>query len=445
MIFLTGVKSMSKLHIKISLALVVMLGIIFACTFVINGNKEFVVFIRDGGTGDGASFENPMGDFKEAVKKLSGTGGTIVVCGEYTSAELVNLSKQSGSSNGKKTITVTSVYNGVDYRIKNNAEFCIGNEKQSANIVLSGEFVFENITLSTNGSETARAVICGGNKVVFGDGIVCHRKGEAPYLSIVGISLTEEMNADSNITVKSGTYNYVCAGNRNAILNGDTQLTIEGGTFEGTVSATGLGEYDLSQKGSAKLLINGGTFLGNVGDMVSASDGFEMVIKGGTFKKEIVCASEDNKIDVYGGTFESMEKITIHSTESQENKTSSVSIYSFNGDIDRFLMLVNINNVEVNIAENIMTGSTGTESSSVSPIVSETIATTTDTNETTDFAVDSDVTDGTKNNKSQKNNDLSDADTIVIIVVLFVALSVSLLILVHRIMRRKNKSKDTNE
>ena len=89
--------------------------------FNVNGAQTNTVFLRDGGNGDGSAYENAVGDFKTAVTLIKNTGGTIVVCGKYTYTELINLSEKNGTSNGRKTITVTSVYGETDYRKTKNA------------------------------------------------------------------------------------------------------------------------------------------------------------------------------------------------------------------------------------------------------------------------------------------------------------------------------------
>ena len=287
------------------------------CVFA---ESENVVYLRDGGDGDGTTYEKALGDFKEAVRLLSKSGGKIVVCGKYTVNSLVNLSSRSGTSNGHNKITVTSVYKDKDYRAEESAAFCIGDEKISANIVLDGEFVFENINLVTNGSEYARAIICGGYDTVFGEGIVCKKMGNAPYISVIGVSTESEKIDDCKITIKSGTYNYICVGNRDKGYVGNTQLIIDGGEFEGEVSVNGISKTENIQEGNAFLVINGGLFKGNVGSSTVLTDDFSIAINGGTFRGNITAFGKINTIDINGGNLQSVGAINIVNYITEEEK-----------------------------------------------------------------------------------------------------------------------------
>ena len=51
---------------------------------VVCASNTNVVFLADGGSGDGSTVDSPVGDFKEAVKLLRQSGGTIVICKKYT-------------------------------------------------------------------------------------------------------------------------------------------------------------------------------------------------------------------------------------------------------------------------------------------------------------------------------------------------------------------------
>jgi len=128
--------------------------LMFISSFVVTGGvTEKTVYLRDGGNGDGSSYENAIGDFKSAVRLLADSGGRIVICGKYTFNKLIALSEQSGTANNNRTITVTSVDGEKDYRITDNAALCMGDDESSANMVLAGDFVFEKMNIITNGSE----------------------------------------------------------------------------------------------------------------------------------------------------------------------------------------------------------------------------------------------------------------------------------------------------
>lgn len=329
--------------------------------FLINTNAapSKAIYLKNGGSGDGSSFEQPIGDFKDAVRLLRASGGTIVVCGEYSFGELIALSEISGTANKNKTITVTSLYDGTDYRQTNGAFLCFGKGELSANIILAGNFVFENINIQTAGNSKARAIICGGNTVVFGEGIVCTKNGEAPHVSIVGGNIDEDFKSNYSITIKSGTYNYVCASNRNGIHDGNTLLTIEGGIFEGDVSATGLENENNVQSGDAELIIKNGTFLGKVGALSALDGDFTFDISGGIFKNDVVCLGKTDTVNVNGGDLQNIGKFRIEdlfskleSEEGSEEENEDlfvVNINVYNGDVKKLVDKIQGEDVNINI------------------------------------------------------------------------------------------------
>lgn len=287
---------------------------VFVVAFLIavlcSGAAERVVYICDGGIGDGSDSSRPTGSLKEAVRLLADSGGKIVICGKYTVDELVFLSERSGTSNGNRTITVTSVHEGRDYRKENGAMLCMGLSEGSSNIILAGSFKFEFLTIQTGGGDYGRSIICGGYDTVFGEGIECKKTAGAPYLSVVGVSYGETGDSDGKLTIVSGTYSSVYAGNRNGGLFGNTSLVIKGGTFEGDVSASGA-EGQPAQNGTAFMQITGGVFHGKVGALGKVSSAFEMVIDGGSFKKDIIANGRKNTLEISGGNMQNVGEIRI--------------------------------------------------------------------------------------------------------------------------------------
>ena len=375
-----------KNKIKYGTAIVLFWVVLVALSVLTSGAAVKKVYLKSGGSGDGSSYENALGDFKEAVRILVKNGGEIVICGKYTFTELINLSEKSGTSNCSNAITITSVDGENDYRNSDNAALCFGDGKTSANMILAGNFVFENLNIVTNGGKTPRAVICNGYDTVFGEGIVCEKKGDAPHLSVVGISIEDERTfSGGKLTVKSGTYYNVCAGNRNGNSVGDTVLTIDGGTFEGTVSAGGYNSIGFKQKGNASLVVNGGTFLGQVGCITDVSDTFIFTVNGGNFRKELCAYGKYNTLDINGGNMQNITVVNIADyieappettedgetveTDAADVKKSSVNINEYSGDVDK--LISKIKGVGVIINKNTMGGNDAeTTVSSVTDTVS---------------------------------------------------------------------------
>ncbi len=70
---------------KYSLIFLIVLAVTIAVfaipTFAATGN---VIYVKDGGTGNGASPDAPMGDLFAAIDALPADGGTVIVCGDLT-------------------------------------------------------------------------------------------------------------------------------------------------------------------------------------------------------------------------------------------------------------------------------------------------------------------------------------------------------------------------
>lgn len=456
-----------KNKIKCLSAIVLFLTVLSALAILSSGAAVKKVYLRNGGNGDGTSYENAIGDFKEAVRILAKNGGEIIICGKYTFTELINLSKINGTSNGTKVITVKSVDGENDYRQSDNAMLCFGDETTSANMILAGKFVFENLNIVTSGSNMPRAVVCNGYDTVFGEGIVCEKKGNAPFLSIVGISLEDDcVTSGGKITVKSGTYYNVCAGNRNGNSIGNTTLDIDGGTFEGIVSASGYNALGYKQEGNAVLVINGGTFLGQVGCITDVSNDFNFTINGGNFKKEISAYGKYNMLDINGGNLQNITAINIadfiedvpETTENGETvetkktgettaenvKKSTVNINEYSGNVDN--LIGKIKGIGVVINKNTMGGN---DAETTAALVSDTISPETvivspsgseknETNVTSLEITEHQETDNLFEDENQREYLLgSRRNTVLAISVIGVVIALSIIIFAYRTVYRK--------
>lgn len=444
--------------IKFVTAIILFFAVLVALSVLSSSATIKKVYIRNGGSGDGSSYENAIGDFKEAVRILAKNGGEIVVCGKYSFTELINLSKMNGTSNGSKLITVTSVDGDKDYRKTDNAMLCFGDETISANMILAGKFVFENLYIVTNGSKTPRAVICNGYDTVFGEGIVCEKKGDAPFLSIVGISFEDgRISSGGKITVKSGTYNNVCAGNRNGNSVGDTTLAIDGGTFEGIVSASGYNSIGVKQEGNAVLVVNGGNFLGQVGCITDVSGDFSFTINGGNFKKELCAYGKYNMLDINGGNLQNIIAVNIadyieETNETTQNgevgetadanvKKSTVNINQYSGNVDALIGKIKGDGVLIN--KNTMGGN---DAETIEGTVSDTIPSETNTGESTIIETNNaspEITEQQESDNSFENGNQkvyflgSRQNTVLAISAIGVIIALAIIIFAYRTVYRK--------
>ena len=196
---------------------------------VLNSDKVYdgsVMFVADGGSGDGLTADSPLATLEDAYTNMLTDGGTIVVCGNLT---MVKYAVPSHSN----AITITSVYGGVDYR-ESGARLYY---PASSVLTLGGETVFRDITLDldTNGLISAAY-----NPVTFDTGIVINydcSEDDANGLYLVGgyntgaIPTNADYSKSSSITLRSGSFSrvfgfsrYVGAQNQSGTAN----ITLEG-------------------------------------------------------------------------------------------------------------------------------------------------------------------------------------------------------------------------
>ena len=422
-----------KKRILIFLALTAVISV-FLLVFA-NGAQNSAVYIKDGGSGDGTTAENAAGDFRYAVKKIKKNGGTIVVCGRYTVDELICLSSASGTSNGKRTITVTSEYGGIDYKKTEDAQLVFGDGKNSANLMLAGDFVFEKLVITTSGNKE-RYIIAEGNKLVLGEGIECRKNGDSPFISVIGGSLDQDYNKKYDLTIKSGSYNNVCASNRDLPHVNDCSLNIEGGVFEGNVSVSGLLNRENSTNGKTTLVVKNGVFNGNIGALTNCNQ-TSVRIDGGTFNGNIYLYGQKNTVDINGGTMQSLKEFyvgvpTVDADENDENKKDSVvNVNEYYGDVAILSSKIKGERFELNIKT-----AGGTDAVTV-PIHDETTAVQTETQTEQIQGETEIVTDVPEENTADEKQETRKNNVLGIIILIAVIFSASVLFAYRTVNRRK--------
>ncbi len=272
-----------------------------------------VVFVADGGKGNGESADAPLSTLEAAAAKLT-NGGTVVVCGP------LNI-KNSVCPAYSGELLITSVYGGTDYRRAANAKMIFA-DKNANPISLGGNTTFDNIVLEVMDNR-ARAITCNGNKVTFGAGVESMRSDAS--FQWLGITLgsfndTYEMCDDTNggtLVVNGGSWQIIRGGNRGSAteIANDVSIIFNGGTLEGNLMFASAAPI----KGSVNLTINGGHFKGSAASPISitsssaekATIGGDVNIKisGGMFENVNITASKANNIggkvslELVGGDF----------------------------------------------------------------------------------------------------------------------------------------------
>ena len=218
-------------------------------------SEEKVYFLKDGGTGSGTGAATAGGSLADAYTALKDSGGTIVLCDEYTiTAAFI------GYTNAKK-ITITSLYDGVDYRKTADAKLTF-----KGNFYCGGETEFDHVLLA---NQKSYGGIYGNlNKLVIGSDVECKAVGAVTTVpsiiagSNLGVELTDaDKQKSADLTISSGTWQRVRGGSSaGGYSEFDIKITVNGGTFKEKfmlASAT-------SHTGNIDLTVNGGTFLAGI-------------------------------------------------------------------------------------------------------------------------------------------------------------------------------------
>lgn len=149
---------------------------------------ENVVFVAEGGLGNGSHPAIPTSDLYAAFETLKTSGGTIVIINAYTLD--TNTDQKIGSAPNffqepkhEGAILVTSVYGGVDYRASGAKFVFDGN----VDYKLSGPVTFDNIVFDATENTSKNTIAARYNPVVFGEGVTMLRDMDSAYaLDLIG-------------------------------------------------------------------------------------------------------------------------------------------------------------------------------------------------------------------------------------------------------------------
>ncbi len=186
---------------------------------------DTTVYVKDGGTGSGATAETPLGSLSAAFGALSGKGGTVCLVGDTTLASIITVPEQSSD------LTITAV-DGARLVYKSGCRLQFAKNKNDNVITIDLPFAlsadwymfggFNNIVF------TERAVMTGGTLFFYG-GVMTN---EAATIEDCIATLPY------SITVHEGTFGQFAAGNlRQTSANfigsiaAPVTLTVTGGTF----------------------------------------------------------------------------------------------------------------------------------------------------------------------------------------------------------------------
>ncbi len=246
---------------------------------------ENVVYVSDGGTGNGSTAETPVGTLADAYAALGSNGGTIVVVGKVSVTSHFTEPAHSGK------ITVTQVYGTNDYRTGSDHGINIA----QCRYILNGDTTFKNLTFRGDTSKMYDHILLVAqfNNLVIDEGVSCVNYGDFSTIAF-GASIlggvqsgadkynTVSTDLDSHITIKSGEF-IVCGFSRQVAkdFEGMAHIDISGGTIHNIYPGNGTS----GTAGDVDLNITGGTFVGKIitGTVSVVTGTLDIKITGGDF------------------------------------------------------------------------------------------------------------------------------------------------------------------
>ncbi|MBQ8836083.1 MAG: S-layer homology domain-containing protein [Clostridia bacterium] len=205
-----------------------------------------LVYLADGGAGDGSSPSSALGDLSAAISALGGEDGTVVICGTYTIDSAYTVKNHTGK------VTITSYDYITDYRESGAAIV------MSAALTLGGETVFEKVNFK---AAAATLIYAKGSPLTIEEDVNCElTNSNTSYIGLVGGHNNLLASKTVSVTVKSGDWGSLRGGYNSTKLIADGlkhNVTIRGGTFHSYVALGSRG----NTSGTINADISGGTFL----------------------------------------------------------------------------------------------------------------------------------------------------------------------------------------
>ncbi len=267
----------------------IIFAIVFVCLLSVCAfaADETVLYIADGGSGDGSSASAPLGTLTDAYAALGEGDTVIVLCGKYTVSETFI------SPTHKGKVTITSVYGGTDYRKTKSAAFVLG-----ANFYCGGETVIDGIKIVSNTDYAG--IFANYYKLTIGKNVACgyNEANTTKYPCIIGGSHYSANKRSGEVVINSGTWSRVRLGNSGtgAPTNTNVSLTINGGEYKELIYLSG----SKSHSGDFSLTVNGGTIhMGIFGTSMSLVE--ETAEDGTTSLVDTMTYSGNMTITINGG------------------------------------------------------------------------------------------------------------------------------------------------
>ncbi len=310
------------------LALVLALSLILAVVPAVPAEAEApgsseVVYVCDGGTGDGKTPEQPLGSLLDAFTALGDDGGTIVLTGKVT---------LEGHFNNKNTVRHTGLLvitgkasSGTVYP---DAEL---NYTGASNTNLGGPTLLENLKLTAPQGKNLNLYACPA--LTIGAGVVT----SGNQLNLFAGDMAE-YTGDCTVTVQSGSFAEIVPSRYN--VTGKTTIHMEGGEI-GHINAGGqsstISDVEINLRG------------GEVGEIYASGTGgsgttgnVKLNLLGGTLTSGIIpvpAASKPTQITgnfdvVVGSSFAGASMLTV---EIAPEGAASITFQGYRGTLPAIL------------------------------------------------------------------------------------------------------------
>ena len=257
------------------LSLMIFLAFILAFAVPVNA-AEAVVYVKDGGTGNGGSPSSPVGTLDAAyarvleiseIKNDPNAEAVIVICGTVTVSDHFNY---NGKLAHKGKLTYTSVY-GEDFCATSDARLVVSAPSKSAlsvndehRFVLGGPTRFENLTIDRGAENAVSLTIYATTELYITESVeVVNTNWARSYIEPV-IGLTEDEISSMLLSAHRG---YQPMGPENSILSFEAAGKLGFDYIETDVIMTADGELVCMHDATVDRMTNGS---GKVTDMTYA-------------------------------------------------------------------------------------------------------------------------------------------------------------------------------
>jgi len=190
---------------------------------------------------DGTSAESPVATMSVAYQKLNElmkaagkendpeASGRIVLTGDVA-FRTTSGPAPAGMDHHDYTIVVSGMNPDVQLQIKNNYNHL-------------GPTKYENLTFVKLDGPTHSYIVANGYPIVMGENITTVPSTTGYNLSIIGAKLSGDYVGNSDITINSGTWRNIYAGNHQGTFTGNISLAINGGKIDTAIGTSYSGKH----------------------------------------------------------------------------------------------------------------------------------------------------------------------------------------------------------